>query len=41
LEPFAELEEVWLKVKGIPPKWSEWNLFDQLASSYGLLMDVD
>jgi hypothetical protein len=41
LEPFAELEEVWLKVKGIPPKWCEWKLFDQLASSYGLLMDVD
>jgi hypothetical protein len=22
LEHFVELEEVWLKVKGIPPKWS-------------------
>jgi hypothetical protein len=36
----GELEEVWIKVKGIPPKWCVWQVFDQLASSYGLLEDV-
>jgi hypothetical protein len=41
LEPFAELEEVRVKIRGIPPKWCEWDVFDQLASSFGLLEDVD
>jgi hypothetical protein len=41
LEPFAKLEEVWIKLKGIPPKWCVWVVFGQFASSYGLLEDVD
>jgi hypothetical protein len=41
LEPFAELEEVWLQLIGIPPKWCEWGVFDQFASCYGLLEDID
>jgi hypothetical protein len=41
LDPYAELEEVWLQVQGLPPKWCVWEIIDQLASSYGMLEDVD
>jgi hypothetical protein len=41
LEPFVELEDVWIQLKGTPPKWCEWVVFDQFASSYGMLEDVD
>jgi hypothetical protein len=35
------LEEVWIQLRGIPPKWCERSVFDWFASSYGLLEDVD
>jgi hypothetical protein len=41
LEPYVELEDVGIQLKGIPPKWCEWSVFDQFASGYGLLEDVD
>jgi hypothetical protein len=41
LEPYAELQEVWVQVRGIPPKWCIWVVLNQLASSYDLLEDVD
>jgi hypothetical protein len=41
LEPYAKLDEVWIQIKGIPPKWCEWDVLDQFASSYGLLEEVD
>jgi hypothetical protein len=41
LEPFAELEEVWIQLRRIPPKWCDWMVFDQFSSCYGLLEDID
>jgi hypothetical protein len=41
LEPFADLEDVWIQINGIPLKWCEWSVLDQFASGYCLLEDVD
>jgi hypothetical protein len=41
LKPYAEVEDVWIQLKGIPPMWCDWEVLDQFALSYGLLEDVD
>ncbi|XP_062203848.1 uncharacterized protein LOC133906086 [Phragmites australis] len=41
VEPLGELEEVWIQVRGIPPKWSDWMTFRQIASTLGKLVDID
>jgi hypothetical protein len=41
LDHFSELTETWVQFEGIPPKWCDWTVFAQMASSFGLLMDVD
>jgi hypothetical protein len=41
LEPYSELEDVWIQLKGISPMWCEWEVLDQFASSYDLLEEVD
>jgi hypothetical protein len=41
LEHFTELSEVWIQVEGIPPKWCDWRIFAQIASSFDMLLEVD
>lgn len=41
IEPIDELEEVWVQVKGIPPKWAHWWTIKDVATSLGLLMEID
>ncbi|TVU33219.1 hypothetical protein EJB05_25009, partial [Eragrostis curvula] len=41
IEPIGELTEVWIQAKGIPPKWSDWVTFQQLASTLGRITGID
>lgn len=41
VEPIGQLEEVWVQVKGIPPKWADWWTIKDVVSSLGLLTEVD
>lgn len=41
MKSFGELQEVWVQMNGIPPRWCHWRVFAQIASSFGLLVEVD
>jgi hypothetical protein len=41
LDHFSELKEVWITLEGIPPRWCDCKVFAQMASSFGMLLDVD
>jgi hypothetical protein len=41
IEPVSRLTEVWVQVRGIPPKWCDWVTFRQVASTIGKLVEVD
>lgn len=34
MQPYSELQEVWVQMKGIPPRWCHWRVFAQIASGY-------
>ena len=36
-----ELQDVWVQIRGIPPKWCDWSVFAQISSGFGLLLEVD
>jgi hypothetical protein len=41
LHPFGELQEVWVQMTGTPPKLCHWKVFAQIASGFGLMLEVD
>jgi hypothetical protein len=41
IEPFNTLEEVWVQVSGVPPKWCNWGSFRQISSTFGNLVEID
>jgi len=41
LEPFSELQEAWVQIRGVPPIWCAWKVFAQMSSSFGIMVDMD
>ncbi|RLM75586.1 hypothetical protein C2845_PM15G19100 [Panicum miliaceum] len=41
LEPFSELKEAWVQIRGVPPKWCAWKVFAQMTSGFGMMVEVD
>lgn len=41
MQPYGVLQDVWVQMKGIPPRWCHWKVFAQIASGFGLMTDVD
>lgn len=41
MDPYGQLQEVWIQVTGIPPRWCHWRVFAQIASGFGLMIEMD
>lgn len=41
LKPYGELQDVWVQINGIPPRYCHWKVFAQIASGFGLMTEVD
>jgi hypothetical protein len=41
IEPLGTLTDVWVQITGIPPKWVDWDTLREVASSIGLMVEVD
>jgi len=40
VEPVGSLVDVWVQIKGMPPKWVDWVSIKEMASSLGLMVEV-
>jgi hypothetical protein len=38
-QPYT-LDEVWVQISGVLPKWSNWISFKQIASSHSKIMEI-
>jgi hypothetical protein len=41
IDPYDSLEEAWVQISGVPPKWCNWKTFIQIASSLGKMIEID
>lgn len=41
LPAYDSLQEIWIEIGGLSPKWCSWNVIAQITSSLGFLMNVD
>ena len=41
VEAEDDLQEIWIKIRKMNPKWCEWSMLDQVTSTLGVLLDVD
>jgi hypothetical protein len=38
---YSEMEEVWIRVEGVPPKYLSWRVMMRIATALGIPIDVD
>uniref|UniRef100_A0A453LFG4 Uncharacterized protein n=1 Tax=Aegilops tauschii subsp. strangulata TaxID=200361 RepID=A0A453LFG4_AEGTS len=38
---YVTLEETWIVIEGLPPKWISWNIISQISTMLGDLVNVD
>ena len=41
IQHVSVVEEVWIQLRGLNPKWCEWDILDQITSVFGTLQDID
>jgi hypothetical protein len=41
IDPYDTLEEVWVQISGVPPKWSSWRTFRHITSSLDKMVGID
>jgi hypothetical protein len=38
IEPYGQLLEALVRIRGIPPKWCVWKVFAQMTSGFGMML---